>query len=596
MVHPNLSVISSRRSWRTLQRRNRLDFFSSKYPQSRSFAQKPSLLRVTQPILRPQLPFLHPVSRTAIAQAQVGRFISTERKQRWKEQLRRQLRFHAYLWPSVILLAILALGIHHTKLERDYPTPREWTFWSRWLLRDAKYTELGEEAKIDRIFTDWSKAGRLYQELLARLESEDFDGKFLMRGGSVIWPSADGVQEHQVFDISPKTEQWRRGYHDALMGAGRVAEHLDGMCRRKGEARGRVYSRENIPGPNNPRPKPLPWDKKKGHETPPTAEEVEDAFPSPESFYRRILNTRGFDTRQRLDAAMAYADWMAFKGDADSAERIYRQALGIAQSGLPAGRPDVVDRHTGIILKEREDAVTDNILKASTAMGVDYARIGRVDRALPIFLSVLKARKILPPSPPEVAGTEARRTNESQGLWPYIDALKDWIIERPYPPPPPSGNERPFHTLKEACEEVALMTYIGEILFATSQSEREKGLSWTRDSVEAAEAVMWVMDERREQDGKERCRQCLETGLQNWKDMARQMAHLAAKKEKEAENGSGLLGLGLGKAQQIDKARKEKQRWEEENLQIELRREKTLPLIRPLRAPVAAGGWLSGLF
>ena len=88
------------------------------------------------------------------------------------------------------------------------------------------------------------------------------------------------------------------------------------------------------------------------------------------------------------------------------------------------------------------------------------------------------------------------------------------------------------------------MTYIGEILFATSETDKEKGLSWTRDSVDAAEAVMWVMDEQGEHDGHEKCRECLETGLSNWKTMIRQMERLSLKKEQAAENGKGWFGDG----------------------------------------------------
>jgi hypothetical protein len=497
------------------------------------------------------------------------------------------LRFHAYLWPAVFFITIMTIGIQQTKFERDYPTPRDWSFWSRWLLRNAKFTEFSEGAKVHQVLIDWVKAGRYYLSVLERLESEDYDGKFLLPSeASGSYADSLGIAG---FDISAKSEQWRRGYYEALMGAGRVAENLDGICRRKGDASGRVYSRENIPGPDNPRPKPLPWDKKRGQETPPMVDEVEDAFPSPEMFYMKVLTTNGFDTRQRLDAAMAYADWCDFKGLAETAEDTYHWAMDIAQSGLPGGATAVIDTKTGVIARGREDEVTENVLKVCTAYAVHHAKAGNVKQALPIFLSVLRARKNLPPSPYGVIGKK-EPVKQDEGLWPYLYSLKDLIIERPFPTPPPSGNERPYHTLKEACEEVGLMTYIGEILFATSDSERQKGLSWTRDSVEAAEAVMWVMEEQKEEEGKERCRECLETGLQNWKDMSRQMARIAAQKEREIENGHGWLGLGLGKARRIAEAQKEKERWEEENVQIQLRKEKTLPLTQPVKP--LAGGWL----
>ncbi|KIW37953.1 uncharacterized protein PV06_09931 [Exophiala oligosperma] len=586
MVQAQLPPAIPRRVLRSIARRSTVDFFYSKLPRSRSFAHKPSLLLVARPIPRPQLPFLHPATRVNIVQAHVGRFISTERKQRWKAQLWRQLRFHAYLWPSVFLVTIIMIGIQQTKFERDFPTPRDWSFWSRWLLRNAKFTELSEGAKVSQVMTDWAKAGRYYLGVLERLESEDYDGKFLLASEATgTYADSLGIVG---FDVSAKSDQWRRGYHDALMGAGRAAENLDGMCRRKDDPAGRVYSRESIPGPDNPRPKPLPWDKKRGHETPPTQDEVEDAFPSPEVFYMKILTTEGFNTRQRLDAAMAYADWCDFKGLAETAEDTYSWAMDIAQAGFAGGPADIIDTKTGMIARGREDEVSENVLRVCTAYAVHHARAGNVKQALPIFLSVLRARKNLPPSPFGVIGRK-RPAPQDQGLWPYISSLKDLIIERPFPEAPPSGNNRPYHTLKEACEEVGLMTYIGEILFATSDSEREKGLSWTRDSVEAAEAVLWVMEEKKEDDGRERCRECLETGLTNWKEMSRQMARLAARKAQEAEKGSGWLGLGIGKSQRIAEAQREKARWEEENVQIQLRKEKTLPLTQPIKPPPQ--GW-----
>lgn len=127
------------------------------------------------------------------------------------------------------------------------------------------------------------------------------------------------------------------------------------------------------------------------------------------------------------------------------------------------------------------------------------------------------------------------------------------------------------------------MVYIGEILFATSKSEREKGLSWTRDSVEAAEAVMWVMDETKEQEGKEKCRECLETGLNNWRTMVKRMQALSLGQKLQAEDSGGVLGTGWGTGPAIEKANAELEKWKEEEEQIELRLQKTLPLLHPLK-------------
>lgn len=571
----------------------------------RTFAHRSSLLLVARPLPRPQLPFLHPSTSSSSStsspnialiarsnnllslptSSQLGRFISTESKARWKARLWWQLRFHAYFWPTALLVVLLAAGIHQTKLERDYPTPREWTFLSRWYLRTAHYTETDDEAKINRVLTDWSKVGYYYQLLLDRLENEQIDGKSLLNqdeGGILV----AGIG-HTGFDISTKSEQWRRGYYDALMGAARTAENLEGMCKRKGEKRGKLYPKESIPGPTNPRPKPLPWDRNGGHENVPKAEEVEDAFLEPEVFYMRVLTTKGLDNGQRVEAALAFADWCDFKGLSETALSMYEWALDIATSTLPLGS-SVVEPRTGVIAVGKEGLVSQNILKATTGLGVHYAKQKDVKRALPIFLSILKARKSLPAMP---AGMEPKaRFKEDEGLWSYLYAMKDLVIEAPYPDPPPSGDDRPYHTLQEACEEVGLMLYIGEILFATGGKEREKGLSWTRDSVEAAEAILWVMDEQKSDQGRGRCRECLGIGLENWKSMTKQMTLAARKKAEESKESTGWLGTGIGKEKSIEKSNNDIERWSEEESQIELRKQKTMPLIQTLKPPKR--GWI----
>ena len=477
--------------------------------------------------------------------------------------------------------------MEQAKWELQYPTPREWTFRSRWNLRTGQFYLYGDDAKIARILTNWGTASLYYKRLLERLEDKELDGTNLIEGETLV----EGVGR-TGFDISMKSEPWRRGYYQALMGAGSIAEHLDGMGKLKGVENTRFIPWESIPGPSNPRPKPLPWDRDGVYLNPPTEMECEDVFPQPEKFYMRILTTKGFDNGQRLDAALAYADWCDFKGLRETAGNMYDWALDIAAGGLPQGADGVVDIMTGVIEKGKDEMVSQNLLKATTALAVHHARNGEVKEALPIFLSILRARKALPAAPaffePDKNKPEPSVESKSARLF---SAIKGLVIDAPYPTAPPSGDQRPYHSLREACEEVGLMTYIGEILFATSQSEKEKGLSWTRDSVEAAEAIMWVMDETKDQDGREKCRECLETGLGNWKDMAKQMEMLSVKQEQGAEKGSGFLGMGIGKDSAVRKAKEAVERWKQEQEQIGLRVEKTLPLVKPLKA--TRSGWLT---
>ncbi len=469
------------------------------------------------------------------------------------------------------MIGLAVAGIQQTFLEKKYPTPHEWSFWSRWQLRTAMARELEPFSRIDGLIVNWPRVGSCYKFLLERLETPDLDGRNLLEqdeGGILV----EGVGR-TGFDISMKPEPWRRGYHQALMGAARTAEHLDGYVRDR--TRRMSFPREMMIGPSNPRPRPTPH----GWKDPPKEEDCEPAYKSPQVFYMKILTTQGFNTRQRLDAALAYADWLDFKGLTDTAESMYNWALDIAAGVLPIGSNDVVCMKTGVINHSAGAPASENVLRASTALGVHHAAHGNVQAALPIFLSLLKARKDL--SPERLSHDrpkESSKPEDESVLWAYSRAIVDWLTEAPYPAGPLSGDEPPFHTLREACEEVGLMTYIGEILYATSS--KEKGLSWTRDAVDAAEAVMWMMKEEDKEEGRERCQQCLETGLSNWKKMARSMAKQAVKTDQENLNESrGWLNFGPRKA--TDQSR----RWEEEQTQIELRIQKTMPLIKPLHTP-----------
>ncbi|RMZ81555.1 hypothetical protein DV737_g2497, partial [Chaetothyriales sp. CBS 132003] len=529
--------------------------------------------------LRPQLPFLCQ-STARPSQTAIARFISTERKELWKRRLWRNVQFQLALWPALILGTIFAVGIKHLKYEHDFPTPRDWSFWSRWAFRNAA---AAETEKIDGVLTDWSKAGLYYSELLKRLEDGklDGDGVNVVDIGVGAGPADETARPNgwcPVLDISSKSAQWQRGYYQALMGAARAAEHLDGMARKKGEPRSKPIPWDSIPGPTNPRPRPLPWDKKGAYRNVPSAFECEDAYDPPGSFYNAILANHAFTTAERLDAALAYADWCDFKGRQDMAAELYDQALNLAAAALPVPAKSVVDRSTGVLLAGQDEHVSQNLFKATTALATYRARHGDVKQALPIFLSVLRARKSLPPQPAQHQESKPVSTAES-GFQAYWTAIKEALFDTPYPPLPPSGDQRPYYTLKEACEEVAVMTYVGEILFATSNSAKEKGLAWTRDSVDAAEAVLWLMDEQGEHTGHEKCRQCLETGLSNWKDMLRQMQRLALDKVHTAQQSHGWLGTGLGKASAVERAADDLARWREEEHQIELRQQKTDPLV-----------------
>lgn len=573
---------------------------------SRLFTHNSQLLLVAgRLVVRPQLPFLHPPSTSspshnprALTLHNIQRLLlSTETKTRWKQRLRWYVKLQFYLWPAMLFGWALNNGLEQTWLEHEYPTPREWSFWSRWYLRSAKHQEFDRETHIQRVLVNWPRVAFFHAMLLDRLEDEKKDGaRILKQGDDQAGILVEGLGE-TGWDVSMKSEAWRRGYWEALMGAGKAAERLEGMVKRRDQGKWDLkvlVPKECIPGPENKKPRPMPY----GMGGPWRPDEVEDAFPSPEKFYLRILTTKGFTSGQRVEAALSYADWCDFKGLHETAEKLLEWGMDIAVAGAESTRSEpsrnVVSRRTGVIDSSKSNSVTTNILKVSTAMGVHFAQAGEIKKALPIFLSILKARKDLPAEPAYAIPEQSKRQESSGGIWPYLNVIKDWLIEAPFPPPPPSGDEVPFHTLKEACEEVGLMTYIGEILYATSS--QEKGLSWTRDAVDAAEAIMWVMKEEGREEGKERCQECLQTGLENWKKMARKLAVTAELRERdlllqEKEKKNKPIWFGDNYEKQKEKAHEETQRWRDEEAQIELRKEKTIPLTLNLR-PVRTG-WFS---
>ena len=217
-------------------------------PRPRTFNHRSQLLLVAPSITRPQIPYLHATSRAlpkVILSAQVARFISTERKARWKKQIKWQIKFQLYFWPIAGLLFLVKIGYDQIQLETEYPTPHEWSMMSRWHLRT---TRVGESLKVLTY-----KSMKLQNEnLLARLEDPNIDGAGIREqaeGGIYV----QGVGK-TGFDITAKSEPWRRGYYQCLMGCARAAEHLDGLVWDR--SRQTIFFAGNVVGPSNPPPPP----------------------------------------------------------------------------------------------------------------------------------------------------------------------------------------------------------------------------------------------------------------------------------------------------------------------------------------------------
>jgi hypothetical protein len=382
---------------------------------------------------------------------------------------------------------------------------------------------------------DWPDAGMAYAKVCSRLEDPNIDGEGIQKQLQGEGISVEGVGE-VGFDVSMKSEPWRRGYWETLMGMATAAENLDGYVY---DTKGKhVFRAEYMIGQSNPNPTPTP----KWMFEAPLEENCVPASGPPEKFYIKILTTKGFTNRQRLKAALAYAEWLDFKNMPDTAEEVYRWGLDIATSSLE--HPEaVIDRATGV-LRPHAPSATENVLAAATALGTHFAQHARPEAALPIFLSVLRARRAAPLEN-DSSATQPRRLlpqTDIGAFFGYINAFVGFLSKVDYPPEPPSGDTPIVRTVVEDCEEAKLMTYIGEILFATSKNQQDVGLRWTKDAVEIADARVKELDSNKKEELME-CAECLEVGVGNWRTMVDQLIEEA---EERSGTGRARGWFGLG--------------------------------------------------
>jgi len=464
-----------------------------------------------------------------------------------------------YGWAFLVLLSMMVFGFQSEVVERRFHSPPEWTFFTRTQHRQAKLAENPDPNGTTLI--DWSYVGQKYRRLIERLEDPTIDGQGLqpiLQNERDIYVAGIGKAG---LDVSSKSEPWKRGYHACLMGAAKAAENRDGWLR--DPKTNMVFPREIVIGPSNPRPKPIPPGARAT--VAPLEENCVPVFEPAENFYIKILTTHGFNSRQRLDAALAYADWLDFKGLSSTAEEMYDWGLDIAMGSLPVGVNSVIDIKTGVI-DSQATYVSSNVLLATTSLAVHYARSNNLAAALPIFLSVLRARRQLSgPDSTSISGPKS--TNDSS----LYSLLKSLLITPPYPPPPPTGDEVPTRTSSAMCEEAAIMSHIGEILFASSAADsstkspfntssgvsipskatvgqlqnQQSGLSWTREAVDLAEATLVSAGEGDEQ-ARNKCSECLAVGMDNWSTMVAKMLkdERRATPPTEQKTGSWFWGSG----------------------------------------------------
>jgi hypothetical protein len=439
---------------------------------------------------------------------------------------------------------MIAFGIQQEMFEREFPTPHEWSWISRMDLRSSKF----DAAAADKGgIVDWARSWADFTDILKRLEDPNIDGAGLVEqddGGIFV----DGIGK-TGYDISNKPEPWRRGYYEVLMGCARAAEYLDDCVR--DVKRNLAFPKNTVIGPSNPNPRPVA----PGSKPAPLEEDCAPGSDPPEMYYMRILTTHGFTEKQRLDAALAYAAWLDYKQAPEAAGEMYKWALDIAASSTP--NADSIFDKTNHTIKPTASPVSDNILAATTALAVHNARTNNLSTALPIFLSVLRARRSLPPAPPLPAPAEPETP-----LSRVVSTIKYAFLPPAFPPPPPDGTVPPTRTPSELCKEAALMTHIGEILYATSTTAtaREQGLAWTREAVDIAEEELRRRNVKSDPTAEKTCRECLKTGLGNWGKMVAKLAREEKERKVNAPpaKAGGWLGFGGTAVEEVGS------RWEAE--------------------------------
>ena len=453
---------------------------------------------------------------------------------------------------------------------------------------------------------DRAATGSAYRDVMRRLEDPSIDGLGLL---PILHDEGDIYVEglgRTGFDITSKSEPWRRGYFECIMGAARGAEALDGWVR--DTSRKLTFPPEVVIGPSNVRPKPVPF----GSAPAPKEEDCLPAFEPPETYYMKVLLTHGFSTGQRLEAALAYGDWLDFKGLPSSAEEMYDWGIDIATGALPIGVNNTVDIRTGVI-NAHAAYVSANLLKATTALATHHARNQDLATALPIFLSVLRARRQLPLSPALTTPPPSPPIQEDNSLgFASLRAIaRSLFSTQPYPAAPLTGDEPPLRTPASICEEAGLMAHIGEVLFASASSAtgskqstpKASGLGWTRDAVELAETTLASISDRKgeEKEARAKCSQCLETGMENWRSMVKTMMR-EEKDQKESsirktleKKTGGRWFWGGGEQERVEI--EEEGRWERELKTVErkLREVREMVMLEEEKAQLAGRGALATL-
>ncbi|KAB5562835.1 hypothetical protein GE09DRAFT_1109899 [Coniochaeta sp. 2T2.1] len=524
---------------------------SQNLPYFRSFANNTSYR--SRPVGRPQLPFL---SIPKVTRQQRVRYLTTEKKAWLKHEVKQGLTYGVLFTAAGIGFLITSWALKQEALERDYPTPHEWGYLTRVYFHNARLRRDKTQG-----LTDWVAIMTLAEDVVNRLEDPKIDGNGVRDASHECPPGTK--------DVSAMPEPWRRGYFESMMLYATAAQMLNGWMRDK--TRDIMFPPEVVIGPSNPRP----WPIRPGQASAPREEDCELVYPSADDIYVRILETPGFTTRQKMEAALAHASWLEHNALHGPASIMYERAVELSLSNTQNPAPLDTTTHA---LKETSPPPSENLLTSLTALATFQARSGNISSALPILVSILKARKSLP-------NPDASLQLSSSSKPSLTRTILNHIQPPAYPPPPPDGTSPPIRDSKELCLEAALHLHIGEILYASRQEGREEGLAWTRDAVDLAEEQLRSLGSDADdtlREAKKVCRDCLSTGMENWGRMVARLAReerakqdKAAAPEKSGSGWFGLWGQGEFKAEDVD-------RWAAEERVIEERQRRAAELLEDL--------------
>ncbi|KAL2019604.1 hypothetical protein VTK56DRAFT_9501 [Thermocarpiscus australiensis] len=524
---------------------------------------------------RPQLPFLSVPTTTGTGRV---RYLTTDRRAQLKYEIKTGIKYTGYIWIAGFCIVAAWVAIVEERLERRYPTPHEWSYMTRLHFRGgycARY-----EPPPGKI-TDWLQVASWMESVIKRLHDPKVDGQDVKDAPSDCPPGTK--------DITAKSEAWRRGYYEALMLYAKATEYMDGWVLDK--SRSIVFPPGVMIGPSNPYPKPLP----PGFKGAPREEDCELRFESPDDVYLKILSTVGFTNRQKIEAGLAYASWLDYKGITGPASIVYEDAVHLAASERPDLPAEPVDKKTWV-LNEAAGPPSENLLNALTAYASFRARQGDVSSALPVLVSILKARRSLPAPSGSADSQSLTATLTNSAPKGTLHILRSIFTPPPYPPPPPDGTAPPARDEKELCQEAALSLHIGEILYASGPATREEGLGWTREAVDVAEEQLHKLapsGPREHSSARATCRECLATGLGNWATMVARLAREEAARKEEKEKaaassrqaGKGTAGwLGSLWGEGVAKV-EDTSRWAVEEKVIEERQKRVKDLLEDLKPP-----------